>query len=76
MKITDIISERKTPFFTFEIIPPMRGQSVKEVIHTVEKLVPYNPGWIDVTSHPAGLSTKKILTEVFKKESLESVQVL
>ena len=72
MKITDIIAERKAPFFTFEIIPPMRGQSVKEVINIVEKLVPYNPGWIDVTSHPAGVVYKEnpdgsIQKRIFRK---------
>lgn len=55
MKITEIIDKREHPFFTFEIIPPLRGKSVSEVIDIVEKLVPYNPGWIDVTSHPAGV---------------------
>ena len=55
MKIIEIIEKRKNPFFSFEIIPPLRGKSVSEVIDIVEKLIPYNPGWIDVTSHPAGV---------------------
>lgn len=55
MKISEIIDKRSHPFFTFEIIPPLRGKSVSEVIDIVEKLVPFNPGWIDVTSHPAGV---------------------
>lgn len=55
MKIPEIIDKRSHPFFTFEIIPPLRGKSVSEVIDIVEKLVPFNPGWIDVTSHPAGV---------------------
>ena len=50
MKIPEIIDKRSHPFFTFEIIPPLRGKSVSEVIDIVEKLVPFNPGWIDVTS--------------------------
>ena len=70
LKITDIIAERKAPFFTFEIIPPMRGQSVKEVINIVEKLVPYNPGWIDVTSHPAG----RLKTLMEQSKDFENVQ--
>ena len=55
MKIPEIIDRRSHPFFSFEIIPPLRGKSVSEVIDIVEKLMPLNPGWIDVTSHPAGV---------------------
>jgi methylenetetrahydrofolate reductase (NADPH) len=42
------------PLFSFEVIPPLRGHNVKDVLDVVEMLKPFNPAWIDVTTHSAG----------------------
>lgn len=55
MKVTEHIEKNKNEVtFSFEIVPPPRGKSVKSVVEIVEKLAPFNPPWIDVTSHSAG----------------------
>lgn len=53
MRVIDHIVGARAPQFSFEIIPPPRGRTVKDVIEVVETLFPYNPKWIDVTSHSA-----------------------
>lgn len=51
MKVSDIIHECKSPSFSFELIPPPRGRSIRDIIEIVEYLMPVNPKWFDVTSH-------------------------
>ncbi len=51
MKVIDIIRECKSPSFSFELIPPPRGRSIRDIIEIVEYLMPVHPRWFDVTSH-------------------------
>lgn len=53
MKVIEHIERAKNPLFSFEIVPPQRGTTVKNVTEIVKALVPFNPPWIDVTSHSA-----------------------
>ena len=53
MKVIEHIEKATEPFFSFEIIPPLRGKNIQAIIKMVESLIPYNPPFIDVTSHSA-----------------------
>ncbi len=53
MKVIEHINRAQTPLFSFEIIPPPRGKSAQEIIDIVKMLQPYQPPYIDVTSHSA-----------------------
>jgi methylenetetrahydrofolate reductase (NADPH) len=53
MKVTEHYDRADGPLFSYEIIPPMRGTSVGDVLGVVEQLKPYDPPFIDVTSHSA-----------------------
>ena len=53
MKVTEHYERADEPLFSYEIIPPKRGSSVSDVLGVVEQLKPYDPPFIDVTSHSA-----------------------
>ena len=53
MKVIEHIEKAKDPIFSYEIIPPKRGTSVQEITDIVKDLTPFNPPYIDVTSHSA-----------------------
>ncbi|MBT8401251.1 MAG: methylenetetrahydrofolate reductase [NAD(P)H] [Rhodothermia bacterium] len=53
MKIIELLEVRKEPMVSYEIIPPVRGGSAKEIFEIIESLVEFEPPFIDVTSHSA-----------------------
>ncbi len=53
MKICEIIERATDPFVSFEIIPPARGRSAREVYEIIDELIDFKPPFIDVTSHAA-----------------------
>lgn len=72
MKITEHLKHAKSTLFSFEILPPLKGQSLKELLEGIEPLMEFKPPFVDVTyhreefiykKHPRGLlekvSTKK-----------------
>jgi methylenetetrahydrofolate reductase (NADPH) len=52
MKITDHIKNRgKKTLFSFEILPPLKGASIKSIYESIDPLMEFNPSFIDVTYH-------------------------
>ncbi|MBF0363938.1 MAG: methylenetetrahydrofolate reductase [Oligoflexia bacterium] len=55
MDILEKISQNKTFSFSIELIPPRRGMNLDNLLTIIEQLLPYNPMWVDVTSHSADI---------------------
>jgi methylenetetrahydrofolate reductase (NADPH) len=53
MFVTEHLARAKGPLYSYEIIPPPRGKSAQDIIRIVEQVLPFDPPFIDVTSHPA-----------------------
>ncbi|MDZ7716890.1 MAG: methylenetetrahydrofolate reductase [Balneolaceae bacterium] len=53
MKVVEYYNQASEPLISFEIIPPKRGGSVKEVFSTLDQVMKHNPPFIDVTYHAA-----------------------
>ena len=53
MHVTEHLDKAKDTLFSFEIIPPPRGKTVRDIIDIDEQIAPVNPPFVDVTSHMA-----------------------
>ncbi|MEM9896995.1 MAG: methylenetetrahydrofolate reductase [NAD(P)H] [Bacteroidota bacterium] len=51
MKITQHIEEANSTLFSFEIIPPKKGDSIKNLFDQIDPLMEFKPPFIDVTYH-------------------------
>jgi len=53
MRVTEHLDRASRTLFSFEIIPPKRGGSLRDITDVVEQIAPIEPSFIDVTSHAA-----------------------
>lgn len=53
MFVTEHLDRATETLFSYEIIPPPRGRSARDILDIVDRLAPYSPPFIDVTSHGA-----------------------
>lgn len=51
MKITDHIKQSDNTLFSFEILPPLKGENIDDIHKNITRLLEYNPSFIDVTYH-------------------------
>ena len=71
MKVTQHIENAQgKPLFSFEILPPLKGQNIQSIFDNIDTLMEFNPPFIDVTYHreeyefkelPSGLLQKKVV---------------
>ncbi len=69
MKVIDIITSSQKPVFSFELLPPLKGNDAGNIYRTIENLLDFKPAYINITAHrdevefqelPDGLIRKKI----------------
>ena len=68
MRVVDHLNSIKNPSVSIEIIPPKRGGSVQKLHAAIESILPFNPPFIDVTSHAAEVVWEEMKDGSFKKK--------
>lgn len=52
MKVTEHINNANgKPLFSFEILPPLKGQNIQSIFDSIDPLMEFDPAFIDVTYH-------------------------
>ncbi len=67
MKVIEHIANAKSPFISFEIIPPARGGDIKTLLKLIDDLALYEPPFIDITSHAAEAVYEETVTGIKKR---------
>ncbi|MEA1886006.1 MAG: methylenetetrahydrofolate reductase [NAD(P)H] [Bacteroidota bacterium] len=51
MTVKQILDKAKSPLFTFELLPPLKGHSLERVYRAIDRLIKFEPAYINFTSH-------------------------
>ncbi len=66
MKVIDIINKSEKTVFSFEILPPLKGNDAGNIYRTIDNLVDFDPKYINITTHRDEM--------VFKEKSDGSIE--
>ena len=67
MSVADFLSSNHSTAFSIEVLPPVRGKSIEQVFKTIERLLPFNPAYINITTHRTEVVYKEISEGVFQR---------
>lgn len=51
MEKSDWIHNKEKPSFSFELLPPLKGNSINQVFRAIDRLKDFNPKYINITTH-------------------------
>ncbi len=69
MSVIDKLKKSTGTLFTFELLPPLKGHSIERVHRTIDRLIEFEPAYINFTTHrneityrerPDGLLEKRV----------------
>lgn len=65
--VAQLIRDLKTPAFSFELLPPLKGKSIDSIFNTIEVLKEFNPVYINITSHRDEIVYSNIENGLFER---------
>lgn len=69
MKVTQHIEQAQgKPLFSFEILPPLKGQNIQSIFDGIDPLMEFNPPFIDVTYHREEYEFKELDNGLLQKK--------
>ena len=69
MKVTEHIENASgKPLFSFEILPPLKGQNIQSIFDSIDPLMEFNPPFIDVTYHREEYEFKELSNGLLQKK--------
>lgn len=69
MKVTEHIQNANgTALFSFEILPPLKGQNIQSIFDSIDPLMEFNPPFIDVTYHREEYEYKELENGLLEKK--------
>ncbi len=70
MKVTDYFANSNDTLISFEVLPPLKGGSMKAIFDTLDPLMEFKPPFIDVTYHREDYIYKKRSSGYYEKTAI------
>ncbi|MDE7368938.1 MAG: methylenetetrahydrofolate reductase [NAD(P)H] [Muribaculaceae bacterium] len=72
MTITEKIENHQGRTFSFEVLPPLKGKGIDSLFQRIEKLIDYDPAYINITTHRSEVVFKSTADGLYRKVSERS----
>ena len=70
MNVIDLVKNSNKTAFSFEILPPLKGNSIQKVYNVIDKLLEFDPKYINITSHHSEYIDKTMPDGSFQKVNI------
>lgn len=70
MKVIDIINNSDKTVFSFELLPPLKGNDASTIYRTIESLIDYAPQYINITTHRDEMIYKELADGSIEKRTV------
>jgi len=67
MTVAELIKSSDKTAFSFELLPPLKGNNIDKVFYTIEQLKEFNPLYINITSHRDEMVYKNTENGLFER---------
>jgi methylenetetrahydrofolate reductase (NADPH) len=67
MSITDKILGKERTAFSFELLPPLKGNGIEQVYKTIDTLKEFDPQYINITTHRSEQVYKELPNGLFER---------
>lgn len=71
MKVIDHINSAKETIFSFEILPPLKGQNINEIYGTIDPLMEFKPPFVNVTYHREEVVYKRLESGLLEQKVIK-----
>lgn len=67
MTVAELINDAKSTAFSFELLPPLKGNRIDKVFKTIDALIEFKPKFINITSHRDEVTYKNTENGLFER---------
>lgn len=72
MSVAQFLQSAHPTAFSFEVLPPLRGKSIESVYRTIDRLMPFNPAYINITTHRTETIYHEVEDGMFERLNVRS----
>lgn len=67
MSVASFLKENHSTAFSFEVLPPLRGNSIDTLFDSVKRLMHFAPAYINITTHRTDVVYREVAQGVFQR---------
>ena len=67
MSVASFLNAEHSTAFSFEVLPPLRGNSIDSLFSSVERLMQFEPSYINITTHRTDVVYKEVAAGIFQR---------